>query len=129
MVAPLYSNPRLADFVLSEAEGFRSRDNVVVTQTGVEIKSGTVVSKLTATGKYVVYDDVGTDGSEVAAGILYTHLPAFTGDAKAVVFNTDCEVRRGALIGLNTGGEADLRTLGIKVRGTAGLAGVSTPAL
>ena len=98
MVAPLYSNPRLADFVLSEAEGFRSRDNVVVTQTGTEIKSGTVVSKLTATGKYVVYDDVGTDGSEVAAGVLYTHLPASTGDVKAVVFNADCEVRRGALI-------------------------------
>lgn len=129
MVAPLYSNPRLADFVLSEAEGFRSRDNVVVTQTGTEIKSGTVVSKLTATGKYVVYDDVGTDGSEVAAGVLYTHLPAATGDVKAVVFNADCEVRRGALIGLNAGGEADLRTLGIKVRGTASLAGISTPAL
>ncbi len=129
MVAPLYSNPRLADFVLSEAEGFRSRDNVVVTQTGTEIKSGTVVSKLTATGKYVVYDDVGTDGSEVAAGVLYTHLPAATGDVKAVVFNADCEVRRGALIGLNADCEADLRTLGIKVRGTASLAGISTPAL
>lgn len=129
MVAPLYSNPRLADFVLSEADGFRSRDTVTVTQTGAEIVSGTVVAKLTATGKYVVYDDVGTDGSETAAGILYTHLPAATGDVKAVVFNTDCEVKRAALTGLNTGGEADLRALGIKVRGTASLAGIATPAL
>ncbi len=61
----------------------------------------------------------------IYTGVLRRH----TGDVKAVVFNADCEVRRGALIGINAGGEADLRTLGIKVRGTASLAGISTPAL
>ena len=129
MVAPLYSNPRIGDFVLSEADDFRNRDNIVVAQTGAEIKSGTVLGKVTATGKYKAYANGASDGTEVAAAILYTHLPAFTGDSKAVVFNTDCEVRRAGLIGLDANGEADLRLLGIKVRGTTGLAGIATPAL
>lgn len=113
------STPRLAEFVLSEASGQRSRENVVVTQTGAVIKSGTVISKLTATGKYVVYDNVGTDGSEVATGVLYNHLAAATGDIKAVAFVRDCEVNRGALTGLDTTGETDLEARGVLVRGRA----------
>lgn len=121
--------PRIADFVLSEAESFRSRDNVVVTQAGTAIASGTVLGKITASGKYVPYSNGASNGSEVAAGILYTYLPAATGDVKAVAFCDDCEVRRAALTGLDTAGEADLRARGIKVRGTTGLAGIATPAL
>jgi hypothetical protein len=113
----LSSAPRLAEFVLSEASGQRSRENIVVTQTGVAIKSGTVISKLTADGKYVVYDNIGTDGSEVAAGILYTHLAAATGDKPAVGFVRDCEVNRKALTGLDVTGEADLKAVGVIVRG------------
>lgn len=129
MPTTLAFNPRISDFVLSEAEMFRSRDNIVVTQSGAEIKSGTVLGKITASGKYIPYANTASDGSEVAAGILYTHLPAATGDAKAVAFTDDCEVRRGALTGLDTAGEADLRARGIKVRGTSGLDGIATPAL
>lgn len=216
MTTPLYFNPRIADFVLSEAEFFQSRENVVVTQTGTEIKSGTVLTKvdtgagtfaldagvtgnptcgaitagaaaipgvyvieftaatkftvedpngvtigtgatavafskaglgftLTAggtpavagdtakitvaagTGKYIAYTASGAAGS--ADAILYTYLPAATGDAKAVAFTDNCEVRRGALTGLDATAETQLRTRFIKVRGTASLDGVSTPAL
>ena len=115
----LTSTPRLAEFVLSESSGQRSRENVTVTQTGALIQSGTVISKLTANGKYVPYDNVGTDGSEVAAGILYNRLDAATGDVKAVAFVRDCEVNRKALTGLDTTGEADLAALGVIVRGRA----------
>ena len=115
----LSSTPRLAEFVLSEASGQRSRENIVVTQAGIAIPSGTVISKLTASGKYVPYDNVGTDGSEVATGILYNHLPAATGDMKAVGFVRDCEVNRKALTGLDTTGEADLEARGVLVRGRA----------
>ena len=48
MPTSLTINPRLADFVISEAEMFRSRDNVTVTQSGTEIESGTVLGKITA---------------------------------------------------------------------------------
>ena len=119
--------PRILDFVLSEAEGFRSRTNAVVTQTGTAIKSGTVMSKL-ASGKWVPYTNVSP--SDVAAGVIYTPLVAKTGDSKAVIFDTACEVRRVALTGQDTTGEADLLLQGIKVRGTASLPGVaSVPAL
>lgn len=117
MTTILNSVPRVEEFVLSEANGFLSRDEVTVTLGVAAIKSGTVMSKLTATGKWVPYDDVGTDGTEAASGILYTGLPAGTGDVKAVMFVRDCEVVRAALTGLNANGEADLAAKGIIVRG------------
>lgn len=126
MATSLSFAPRILDFVLSEAEGFRSRDNVVVTQTGTAIKSGTVLAKLPS-GKYVVYTNVAP--ADVAAGVLYTPLVAKTGDSKAVLFNAACEVKRDALTGLDVTGEVDLNLLGIKVRGTNGLPFIATPAL
>lgn len=124
----LYDTPKLKPFVVSEASNQRSRDNVTVTVAGAEIKSGTVLGKVTTTGKYVPYSNSATNGSEVAAGILYQHVPAQTGDVKAVVFNTDCEVNRKELTGLDAAAETDLRAIGIKVRGVT-TPGVATPAL
>lgn len=119
----LTSVARMKAFVLSEGEGTISRENVTVTQTGAAIASGTVISKLMADGKYVVYDNVGTDGSEVAAGILYNHLDAKTGDTKAVAFVRNCEVNALELTGLDAGAAADLKALGVIVRTAAGLTG------
>lgn len=48
MATALYSNPPLADFILSEAHGQRSRDNGHVRQTGAAVKSGTVLQQDTA---------------------------------------------------------------------------------
>ena len=213
---PMYFTPPLADFVLSEAQGMRSRSKAVVTQSGAAVKSGTVLTrqdggagafamdagstgnptsgaitvgsaakvgvhrivfqsattfqvedpdgnlldngvlgsafsggglsftltaggtpavandtaKLTVSagaGKWIPYTANGAAGP--AEGILYSDLPAATGDVAVVVFDTDCEVRRGALTGLDAAAEADLLKRGIKVRGTAGLPYVSTPAL
>ncbi len=53
----LTSTPRLAEFVLSEASGQRSRENIVVTQTGTAVPSGTL---LTQSG------DTATTGSAAA---------------------------------------------------------------
>lgn len=124
----LYDTPKLKPFVVSEASNQRSRDNVTVTVSGTAIKSGTVMGRLTATGKYVPYNNGGSGGAEVAYGILYQHIPAQTGDVQAVVFNTDCEVVRQELTGLDAAGEADLLARGIKVRGKV-TPKVSTPAL
>lgn len=124
----LYNTPKLKPFVLSEASNTRSRDNVVVAALGVAIASGTVLGKVTASGKYVPYSNAASDGSEVAAGILYEHIPAQTGDVSAVAFTADCEVNRKELTGLDATGEADLRTLGIKVRGVT-TPTITTPAL
>lgn len=115
------------EFILSEANGNRSRDNVTVTvPSNTTLEPGHVLAKLSATGKYVEYDNSGSDGSEAAAGVLYGKLVNDTGapvDMDGVVVNQDAEVRSDDLqwkSGLNdndkTAGKADLLALGIKAR-------------
>lgn len=71
------------------------------------------------TGKYVKYVSNATDGSQVAAAVLYQSLPGTNGDYKATIFNTDAEVI-GAMLnggaGTDATGIAGLRAVGIKVR-------------
>jgi hypothetical protein len=123
MSTSLTSYPRLAAFVLSEASGQRSRENVPVTRHSTQpIKSGTVLK--VSGGKYVPYD-----GSGDAAGILYNHVEPGTGDVEAVAFVRDCEVNVNALIGLDSGAVADLLSLGILVRGSTDSLSIHTPAL
>lgn len=110
---------RPAEFILSEASGQRSRENITVTQAGAALKSGTVLGKITASGKYVPYATGASNGSQVAAGILYSPLAAATGDVKAVGFVRSCEVIRAALVGLDVAGDAALKSIGVVVRGTA----------
>lgn len=106
---------RTGEFLISEANGTRSREEVTIDASAGAMVAGTVVSKL-ASGKYVAYDDVGTDGSEVAAGILYRAVPDATGDQKAVIYARDCEVAQVHLTGYNANAKADLAALGIIVR-------------
>jgi hypothetical protein len=91
------------EFILSEAEGSLSRETVTLTvANGVVQQAGTVLGKLTATGKYVPYDNAGGDGSDVAAAVLYDNVDNGDGvapaDFDAVVMIRDCEVRKGSLV-------------------------------
>lgn len=108
------------EFIVSEAAGMRSRDAITATVAGaVALPSGTVLGKITATGKYIKQVDAATDGSQVAAAILYTPLPGVNGDTKCAVLNTDCEVIGAVLnggAGPSATAKAALLTLGIKVR-------------
>lgn len=85
------------EFILSEANGHRSRENKTVTvAANTTLEAGHVLAKLTATGKYVPYDNSGGDGSESAAGVLYGKLVNDTAapvDMDGVVLVRDCEVR------------------------------------
>lgn len=40
------------------------------------VPSGTVLGKITATGKYGVYDSAAADGRQTAAGLLFDAIPA-----------------------------------------------------
>ncbi len=117
-----------AEFLLSESAGKISRETVTVTvPTGTVLAPGTVLAQLSATGKYVEYDNAGSDGSEEAAGILYSELDNAAGEAPAdkvgVVIEWGAEVRKAALqwkTGLvaddKTAAYADLRARGVKAR-------------
>lgn len=104
------------EFALSECEESINRDVVTVTQSGAALKSGTVLGKITASGKYVPYNNGASDGSDTARAILWTALPAATGDKKAVALTRNVEVQGALLTGLDGPGTADLLALGIVVR-------------
>lgn len=108
------------EFLISEAPGDRSRSTVTVTVTGnTALPSGTVLGKITATGKFIKYSDAAADGSQTAVGVLLNALPGVNGDYQAVIFDDDCEVIGSVLnggAGLDANGTADLVARGFKVR-------------
>jgi len=127
MTTPLTEGQYPSEFILSEAPGRLSHDTVTVTvAAATTLRPGMVLGKLTATGKYVPYDNAGSDGSETAAGILYGELvnaAVSPADKTGVVVNLNAEVRKADLqwaSGLvdadKTAAYVDLRTLGIKAR-------------
>jgi hypothetical protein len=108
------------EFLLTDEESY-SRDVETVTIAGaVALPSGTVLGKITATGKFVRYDAAGTDdGRRTAAGVLYNELPGTNGDYQAVVIKRTAEVVNLALnggAGVDSAGNLALRAIGIVVR-------------
>lgn len=108
------------EWIVSEANGNRSRDVVTATVAGaVALPSGTVLGKITATGKYVKRNAAASDGSQTSAAILYNELPGVNGDYQVMVVNTDAEVT-GVLLNGGSGADAntkaELVALDIKVR-------------
>ena len=108
------------EFLISEASGKRSRDQATVTVAGaVALPSGTVLGRVTATGKLVKYVSSNTDGSQTAVAILGPNLDGVNGDYKALVFARDCEVdndRLNGMAGVDAGGRTNLLAVGIIVR-------------
>lgn len=108
------------EFLISEANSSFSRDQFTATVAGAAaLPSGTVMGRITATGKLIKYLDGAVDGSQTAVGVLGTPLPGVNGDYKALVFTRACEVIGAKLNGgvaLDAAGQADLKALGIIIR-------------
>lgn len=116
-----------AEFLVSEANGTRSRDQVTVTvPANTTLAAGTVLSQLSANGKFAEYDNAGSDGTEEADAVLYETLINNTAnpvDVEATVIARDAEVRSADLVfksGVDNTGKtaarADLATKGIIAR-------------
>ncbi|MFC4168435.1 head decoration protein [Teichococcus aestuarii] len=114
-------------FIISEANGLRSRDSIVVKNAGgsdLVLDGGLVLATLTADGSAVPYDNAGTDGSEVASCILYGGVIVPAGGQKRVaIVARDAEVNASELrfeaavdAAGRTAGLADLATRGIIAR-------------
>lgn len=91
MTSPLTEKAHAGEFILSKANGNLSFDNGTLV-SGNDLFAGTVLGKLTANGKWTAYDNVGSDGSELASGILFDAVDASAGDAACVVLARDAEV-------------------------------------
>lgn len=104
------------EFIVSEANGTRSREEVVIAAAAGALPVGQVLGKITASGKYVAYSNAANDGSETAAAILYAAAPDLAVDQKGVVVARDAEVDESLLTGLDSAGRTDLAALGIVLR-------------
>ena len=93
---PIVEPARTGEFILSEANGSRSRENITLASTVGALQPGTVLGIVAASGEYVPLNLSASDGSEQAAGILYNHADGASADAVAVV--RDAEVKSDLLI-------------------------------
>ena len=82
-----------AEFLLSSEES-ASLDKVTLI-SGQNLVAGSVLGKITASGKYTLHNAAATDGSEIAAAILFDSTDASAGDTpEAVVPHLDAPPNR-----------------------------------
>lgn len=99
----LTEQARTAEFLQSEGNGYRSRDEAVITvPANTTILPGRIMGRITATGKYVPQDADGTDdGTREPAAILYSAVTNSTGsavDVTGVVIARDAEIKANKVI-------------------------------
>lgn len=110
-----------AEFLVSEANGYRSREVATVAAGAAPgLKAGTVLGILSAGGNHVALDPGKSDGSQTAASILFEGA---VGTGRKTVIRRDAEVNGEHLVwptGINIGDKntaiAALAALGIIVR-------------
>lgn len=88
-------------FVLSEANGLLSREVLTIKSGAGVLEAGTVLGKITATGKHIPAPDaevVGSEGAETAVAILGYGVDATDADVEAVCVTNDAEVKDPMLI-------------------------------
>ncbi|NMG39815.1 head decoration protein [Chelativorans sp. ZYF759] len=86
-----------AHYIVSEANGYRSREVGIIASGSGVLKAGAVLSRVTASGKYVPFDPDGEDGSENAAAILYEGCDASEDDVRRTLTARDTEVHADVL--------------------------------
>lgn len=113
-----------AGFLMSEANGNRSRENVTLV-SGQNLKAGDVLGKITSGGKYSAYSETNSPaGVGTAKAVLLADCDASAGDTECVVIARDAEVNGNELLYSDTGSPApveadaivDLAAVGIIVR-------------
>lgn len=87
-----------AAYILTEANGLRSRDNAKIASGSGKVEPGTILGKITASGKFVPHAPAASDGSQTAVAILYSEVDATSADQPAVITARDCEVKKDELI-------------------------------
>ena len=120
MATSLISTPRVKAVIISEASNQRSRENIVVTQSGTALASGTLLTKVDA-GAGTFAMDAGATGNPTAGTIVIgaaaipgVYVIAFTAATKFTV-----EDPNGKTIGTGTLGVAFSKA-GVGVTLTAG---------
>lgn len=80
------------EFLLTEANGQRSRENITVASGAGIIAPGSILGIVTASGKYVLSPDTGSDGSQTAVAVALYGCDASSADQQIAVVRRDAEV-------------------------------------
>ena len=80
------------EFLITEANGQRSRETITIASGAGVIAAGTVLGKVTASGKYVASSVGASDGSEVPSAINIHGADATAADATVSAIVRDAEV-------------------------------------
>lgn len=112
------------EFLMSEAKGQRSRGNITVASGAGIIAPGTVLGKITASGKYLASAVGATDGSETAVAVALYGCDATASDAAIAAIMRDAEVNGQVLtyhpdrneVAEKAAAHAQLEALGIITR-------------
>lgn len=83
--------PHNGSFIMSEAPGQRSRENVGLA-SGQNLPAGAVLGKISAGGKYTAYSNLASNGAQAAVAILINATDATDGDVQVAVIKRDAEV-------------------------------------
>jgi hypothetical protein len=79
------------EYLVHEESCDLSREKVILASG--DLVDGTVLGKITASGKYAAFDQDATNGTEKAAGILRGNTDASTDEKGAVIHNALAKVR------------------------------------
>lgn len=90
----LTMGPTLGDLLKYEQESIYTRETVTLL-TGTNYALGSVLGRITASGKYTLSPDTGADGSQVARAVLLFPVDASAGDQTGVV------LRRGGSVSVD----------------------------
>ncbi|MDN2578932.1 head decoration protein [Aquibium sp. ELW1220] len=112
------------EFLMSEANGQRSRETITIASGAGVIAPGSVLGKITASGKYLVSTIGATDGSQTAAAVSLYGCDATSADQKIAAILRDAEVNGNILTyhadrdqpAERAAAQADLAAVGIIVR-------------
>ena len=88
-------------FILSEANGKRSREVLTIASGAGIVEAGTVLGKITASGKYVPAPNAETtdiEGAETALAICGYTVDATSADVDVACITNDAEVKDPMLV-------------------------------
>jgi hypothetical protein len=83
--------------LVSEANGYRSRESLVVKSGSGKLPAGTLLGKLDADGKFKPYTPGATDGSQTVAAVSFEAIDATAADVNVTGHVRDCEMQRAML--------------------------------
>src|SRR5687768_18298897 len=88
-----------AHYIVSEANGmYRSREQIGIARGAGVLKPGTVLGKITASGKYAAYNPTLATGVEDAVAILWEGCDATSEDVRRTATVRDTEVHADVLV-------------------------------